>query len=237
MNALALQDCDVFYGKAQALHHVSIDVAAGEVVSLIGRNGAGKSTLLRVAKGLVEPSRGRVERGGEVALLLQNPGDYLIHDHAVDDAGAGGVLRAGLAGREDANPRDLSGGERQRLALAIVAAGRDTGRAAAAVCLDEPTRGMDRSARAALVTLLRELAERGTAVLVATHDAELAAMFAERVVMLGDGAVIADGPPHELLAGGWYFATETARILGGAGGALLPADGAALLRREQAVVA
>jgi len=89
---------------------------------------------------------------------------------------------------------------------------------------------MDRFARDALVALLRDLGARGLAVVVATHDAELAASFAERVVLLGDGAVIADAPPRELLASGWYFTTETARILGGAGGALLPADGAALLR-------
>ena len=107
----------------------------------MGRNGAGKSTLLRLAKGLAEPTRGRVERAGEVALLLQNPGDYLIHEHAVDDAGAEGVAAAGLAGREAANPRDLSGGERQRLALEVVLAGEPC----AAVLLDEPTRGMDRA--------------------------------------------------------------------------------------------
>ena len=87
----------------------------------MGRNGAGKSTLLRLAKGLLEPTRGRVERAGEVALLLQNPGDYLIHEHAVDEAGRGGRGRApGWPGASDANPRDLSGGERQRLALEVV---------------------------------------------------------------------------------------------------------------------
>jgi energy-coupling factor transport system ATP-binding protein len=94
---------------------------------------------------------------------------------------------------------------------------------------------MDRAAKAALVTRLRDLASRGAAILVATHDAEFAAGFAERVVLLADGRVIADGPPAEILAGGWYFATETARILGGAGGALTAQEGADLLRAPPAV--
>ena len=102
------------------LRDISLRLDPGERVALMGRNGAGKSTLLRIAKGLAEPTRGRVERAGEVALLLQTPGDYLVHGHAVEDAGVAGVAAAGLAGREDANPRDLSGGERQRLALEVV---------------------------------------------------------------------------------------------------------------------
>ena len=97
------------------------------------------------------------------------------------------------------------------------------------VCLDEPTRGMDRAHKETLAGVLGELAQGGCAVLVATHDAEFAATWAQRVVLMGDGLLVADGPAAELLGGGWYFATETARILGGAGGALLPEEGAALL--------
>ena len=94
----------------------------------------------------------------------------------------------------------------------------------------EPTRGMDREAKAALARELRRRAGEGQAVIVATHDPEFAAACAERAVLLADGREIADGPTAELLSGGWYFATETARILGGAGGALLPEEGAELLR-------
>ena len=159
-----------------------------------------------------------------MALLLQNPGDYLIHDHAVDDAGARGVVRAGLGGREDANPRDLSGGERQRLALEVVLAGAP----AAAVLLDEPTRGMDRLHQDELTARIGELAEGGAGVIVATHDTEFTAAFADRVVLLGPGVVIADGPPAEILGGGRHFSTQVARITDGA--ALLPEDGAAALR-------
>ncbi len=121
----------------------------------------------------------------------------------------------------------MSGGERQRLALELVLS---TGDPPVAVCLDEPTRGMDRGHGARLAARLRELAARGTAVLVATHDAEFAAAWAERAILLGDGRPVADAPIAEMLGGGWYFATQTARVLGGAGGALDPESGAALLR-------
>jgi energy-coupling factor transport system ATP-binding protein len=118
----------------------------------------------------------------------------------------------------------LSGGEKQRLALAIVLG--DGSDAPAVVCLDEPTRGMDRGAKQELATLLRDL---DAAVLVATHDPEFVAAFADRVVLLADGAPIADGATAEVLAGGTYFATETARILGGAGAALTPEQGIGLI--------
>ena len=96
----------------------------------------------------------------------------------------------------DADPRDLSGGERQRLALAIVLAGRDTGggELPGALLLDEPTRGMDRAARPSSQSSARELAERGAAVMIATHDVEFAATFADRVILLARGEVAADGP-------------------------------------------
>jgi energy-coupling factor transporter ATP-binding protein EcfA2 len=209
------------------LRGLDLRLRPGERVALMGRNGAGKSTLMRLAKGLDAPTRGRVERGGEAALLLQNPGDFLIHEHAVDDAGADGVLAAGLAGRERANPRDLSGGERQRLALEVVLAGGPY----AAVLLDEPTRGMDRARKDRLAGRIGELARAGAAVMVATHDTEFAASFAERVVLLGQGTVIGDGSPAEVLAGGRHFSTEVARVTGGA--ALLPEEGARLLAREE----
>jgi energy-coupling factor transport system ATP-binding protein len=208
------------------LRGIDLRLAPGERVSLMGRNGAGKSTLLRLVKGLAEPSRGRIERSGEVALLLQNPGDYLIHEHAVEEAGPAGLTGAGLSGRDEAHPRDLSGGERQRLALEVVLSGGPC----AAVLLDEPTRGMDRLHKAGLAERIGELAEGGAAVVVATHDTEFAATFADRVVLMGPGIVIADGAPAEVLSGGWHFSTDVARALRGA--ALTPDEGASLLRRD-----
>ncbi len=207
---------------------IDLTIGPGETVALMGRNGAGKSTLLRQLRGLIEPTRGTIERVGEVALLLQNPGDYLIHDHAREEAGEAALAAAGVPDRGGDSPRDLSGGERQRLALEIVLGGGPC----AAVCLDEPTRGMDRPRKDALALRLGALARAGTAVLVATHDTEFAAGLAERVVLMGKGDVIADGSTADVLAGGWHYSTDTARVLGANAGALTPAQGADVLARE-----
>ena len=181
--AAALETRDLWHeieDGPQVLRAVDLRLAPGERVALMGRNGAGKSTLLRHLKGLVEPTRGSVARAGEVALLMQNPNDYLIHEYASEEAGEEALARAGLAGRGGANPRDLSGGERQRLALEVVLSGPP----AAAVCLDEPTRGMDRARKEGLAARIAELAEAGAVVIVATHDTEFAATFATRVVLM-----------------------------------------------------
>jgi energy-coupling factor transporter ATP-binding protein EcfA2 len=209
------------------LRGVDLGLAPGERVALMGRNGAGKSTLLRLAAGLAEPTRGRIVRAGRVSLLLQHPGDYLVAERVAEELPAAALEAAGLGALADRHPRDLSGGERQRLALAIVLQGEPP----AAVLLDEPTRGMDRGHKEVLAERLRALAAAGAAVLVATHDAEFSAAWADRTVLLGDGAPVADASTAEVLGGGWYFATQTARILGGC--ALLPEEGAALLRAEQ----
>ena len=114
----------------------------------------------------------------------------------------------------DADPRDLSGGERQRLALAIALAGRMEGeQLPGLVALDEPTRGMDRARKAELVELIDGLARRGAAVVVATHDVEFAAAFSNGRSCSATASPIADGPTEEILSGGWYFATEVARVL------------------------
>ena len=221
-------------GGRAILRGVDLSLASGERAALMGRNGAGKSTLLRHLAGLQAPTRGRVEAAGRVALLLQNPGDYLLHERAGDEASAEALARVGLGELADRHPRDLAGGERQRLALAIVLDGDD---APCAVLLDEPTRGMDRAAKGELAGRLREIAAGGAAVLVATHDAEFAAALAQRVILLAEGRPIADAPASDVLSGGWHFATETARVLGGAGGALTPEQGAALLRARTGVEA
>lgn len=204
-------------GPRDVLRGIDLTIAPGERVALMGRNGAGKSTLLRSAAGLVEPASGRVV-AERMALLTQNPSDYLVRERVGDelpgDDGRDALRAVGLEHAIDADPRDLSGGERQRLALAIALAGRlDGDGVPGLVALDEPTRGMDRDRKDALISLLDCLTAGGAAVLIATHDVEFAAEFAARVVLLGDGVVIADGPSADILSGGWYFATEVARVL------------------------
>jgi energy-coupling factor transport system ATP-binding protein len=232
------------------LKGVELKINRGERVALMGRNGAGKSTLLWTAAGLHEPAAGKLTVDS-IALLTQNPGDYLVRERVGDELpgekGLNALRVVGLDGKIDADPRDLSGGERQRLALAIALAGRmEGGQLPGLVALDEPTRGMDRARKGDLVALIAQLAgvvdlaadgstksTRGAAVIVATHDVEFAAGFAERVVLLGDGVVIADGPTEEILSGGWYFATEVARILDLPGVVTAEQGAAALTGREE----
>jgi energy-coupling factor transport system ATP-binding protein len=219
-------------GPRDVLRGVDLTVAPGERVALMGRNGAGKSTLLRAAAGLIDSAAGRVA-AERMALLTQNPSDYLVRERVGDELpgepGLAALRAVGMEHALDADPRDLSGGERQRLALAITLAGRlDGDGVPGLVALDEPTRGMDRGRKDDLVALVERLATQGAAVVVATHDVEFAAEFAGRVVLLGDGVVIADGPSAEILSGGWYFATEVARVLD-VPGVVTPEQGAPLL--------
>jgi energy-coupling factor transporter ATP-binding protein EcfA2 len=239
--ALEVRDLWVELSRNDAPHDVlrGIDLAVnrGERVALMGRNGAGKSTLLKTAAGLIDPVRGKIEAPGGMALLTQNPSDYLVRERVGDELpGEGGLAALRVVGLEhavDADPRDLSGGERQRLALAIALAGRMEGEdLPGLVALDEPTRGMDRGRKEALVDLIGAIAGRGAGVVVATHDVEFASEFAERVVLLGAGVAIADGPAADVLSGGWYFATEVARVLD-LPGVVTPEQGAAALGERE----
>ncbi|MEU5664601.1 ABC transporter ATP-binding protein [Streptomyces longwoodensis] len=221
-------------GRVEALRRVDLAVAPGETVALMGRNGAGKSTLLGTLVGLVEPSAGTVRVGGavphrtpprelvrRVGLVPQEPRDLLYADTvaaecaAADrDAGAEpGTCRALVSGllpgiADDVHPRDLSEGQRLTLALAVVLAARPP-----LLLLDEPTRGLDYAAKARLVAVLRELASAGHAIVLATHDVELAAELAHRVVLLAEGEVIADGPTPEVVVSSPSYAPQVTKVL------------------------
>ncbi|MEU6490204.1 ATP-binding cassette domain-containing protein [Streptomyces sp. NPDC046984] len=232
--AAAVTSLAVHRGAVEALRRVDLTVTAGETVALMGRNGAGKSTLLSALVGLVEPARGAVRTGGvvphrtaprdlvrRVGLVPQEPRDLLYADTvgaecaAADrdaDAAPGSCralvteLLPGVT--DDAHPRDLSEGQRLALALAVVLTARPR-----LLLLDEPTRGLDYAAKARLVTVLRGLAAEGHAIVLATHDVELAAELAHRVVILAEGEVVADGPAAEVVVASPSFAPQVTKVL------------------------
>ncbi len=211
-------------GAPPALRHVRLALALGERVALLGGNGAGKTTLLRAAMGLAAVRGGRIEvhgrpvrgpadavRGG-AGLLFQEPGDQLLAPTVLEDAMIG-PLHAGVA-REEARRRAadalesvgmaalagraveaLSTGERKRAGLAGVLALRPS-----LLLLDEPTAGLDPAGELAVARLLGEVArDRGAALLAATHAVDVASLFADRAVVLGEGRVLADAPLRDVL--------------------------------------
>ncbi|MGH9012429.1 MAG: ATP-binding cassette domain-containing protein, partial [Acidimicrobiia bacterium] len=218
---LAGRDLHVEIGGREVLHGVSAEVRQGEVVALLGRNGAGKTTLLRALARLLEPARGSVAGPGTAAYVPQDPNALLFAPTVRrelaetlrlvgrrDDGSVDEWLDAlGLGAVADRHPRSLAGGERQRVAIAAVAVG-----GADVLLLDEPTRGMDAASRAALARAVRLHASGGGAVVLATHDVELAARCATRAVVLGDGDVVAEGAARSVLAGS-LFAPQVLRVL------------------------
>ena len=218
----AAKDLHVDIARRRVLHGVSIEIAAGDVIALLGRNGSGKTTLLRTLSNLISPTSGEITGKASVAYVPQDPGTLLfattVRDELAETLRLLGKPRnegaidcwlesLGLREVENRHPRGLSGGERQRVAIAAVAIG-----GAEILLLDEPTRGMDASSRGALELAVRSHAERGGAVVLATHDVELAARCATRVTVLGDGEIVADGDARHVLSGS-LFAPQVLRVL------------------------
>jgi energy-coupling factor transport system ATP-binding protein len=238
--AIQVQRVEAGYGESAVLRGVSFDLRAGETAVLMGRNGSGKTTLLKSIVGLVKLRRGQVLADGEpvagrsvasvcrrIGYLPQDPNALLFadtvedelritlrnHGLPADDAAIASLLeRLGLAGMRRAYPRDLSGGERQRVALAAIAVTRPR-----ALLLDEPTRGLDYAAKDALAALLRAWRDEGMAVLVVSHDVEMAALIADRVMIMSQGEIIADGDPRRVMADSPLFAPQVARVFPGRG--------------------
>lgn len=207
-------------GRPPVLAGIDLELRRGEVVALLGRNGSGKTTLLRALADLAGPVAGTVERRCRVALVPQDPSSLLFSPTVRGEvattarlvgSAAGSIDdwldRLGLTALAERHPRSLSAGERQRVAVAAVAVG-----GAPVLVLDEPTRGIDAASRAALEDAVTAHAESGGAVVVATHDVELAARCATRAVVLGGGEVVADGPARTVLSGS-LFAPQVLRVL------------------------
>ena len=228
----------VRYGDTIAVREVDLDLRPGEVTALMGRNGSGKSSLLWTLQGAGRRDAGTVAVPGDagrvdphdlapedarrhVGLVPQSPADLLYLTSVADECdqadresgAAAGSTRALLdrlvTGIPDGmHPRDLSEGQRLALVLAVqLVAMPDV------VLLDEPTRGLDEHAKTHLAQVVTEQARDGRAVVLSTHDVEFVATVADRVVVLGEGEVVADGPATEVLAASPAFAPQVAKVL------------------------
>lgn len=231
---LELENVALHYGAKVALKNVSLAISPGEIVAIMGRNGAGKSTLLSSIAGLRKLERGLVRVCGldpqllkgkdliaKIGFVPQEASDLLYaqsveeelrhsdHDNGVT-LGTTSRLLARLLPDIDVHvhPRDLSEGERLCLVLAIVLANNPP-----LLILDEPTRGLDYRAKDRLITAIRECRDLKSAVIVASHDVELIAEIATRVVVLADGEIVADGPAGEILTSSPAFAPQVAKVL------------------------
>jgi energy-coupling factor transport system ATP-binding protein len=227
------------YGGTLALRDVSLVVRQGEFLALMGRNGSGKSTLIKHIIGLLRPDRGSVRVAGEdiagkdvqeiardVGYVPQNPNALLFaetvyeellttlrnHRMAAGDAPiAPDVLlaRLGLSSEMSSYPRDLSAGQRERVALAAVLVTRPP-----IILLDEPTRGLDYLQKQTLMEQLKQWQDEGATIIVVSHDVELVAGYAERVILMAEGEIAVDGPTEQVLGGALAFAPQMTRLFG-----------------------
>jgi iron complex transport system ATP-binding protein len=217
MTLLQLDNLTVRRGLCPVVDRVSLTVAEGEFVGLIGPNGAGKTSLLRAALGLL-PFEGRSSlaampagaRARAAAFLPQGreiAWPVMVADlvalgrgpHVPGPADMAAVERAlqrmGLDGYRDRAATALSGGEQARVLIARALA-QDT----ALLLADEPVAGLDPEAQLRSMQVFRDLASEGRAVVASIHDLGLAALFCTRLVLMSKGALVADGPPREVLS-------------------------------------
>jgi energy-coupling factor transport system ATP-binding protein len=237
---LQARNVAVTYGDVVAVRGVDLSLAAGEVTALMGRNGSGKSSLLWALQGSGKRASGLVQVEGKdpmalsaraarglVGLVPQTASDLLYLDTVAEELAQADHESAGTASStatssgarelldrlspgvpDDINPRDLSEGQRLSLVLAI-----QLRAAPPVVLLDEPTRGLDYSAKRALIRVIDGLAAEGRTVVVSTHDVEFVAAAADRVVVMAQGEIVSDGSAVDVLAASPSFAPQVAKIL------------------------
>ncbi len=231
---LEIKKLVVEYEKKVAVKGIDLEVSQGEVVAIMGRNGAGKSSLLGSAVGITPIKSGQVLLDGKpapelkgkslislVGFVPQEATDLLYGESVLQEcafADRDSQVAPGTTYKilnqllpdisEIAHPRDLSEGQRLCLVLAIVLAA-----APKLLILDEPTRGLDYSAKLRLIKILRSMANEGRSVILATHDVELVAEVATRVVFMAEGEKIADGSTLDILTSSPAFAPQISKIL------------------------
>ncbi|MFJ9941945.1 ABC transporter ATP-binding protein [Streptomyces erythrochromogenes] len=238
---LTARGVTVTYHGVPAVREIDLDLRGGEITALMGRNGSGKSSLLWALQGsgprkagtvAVAPADGgtkpadpkklsAAEARRLVGLVPQTPTDLLYLesvkqelDQADTESGAAGERARAILDRlapgipDTTHPRDLSEGQKLALVLAIQLAA-----APRVLLLDEPTRGLDYRAKSELVRIVDDLAAEGRAVVISTHDVEFVARAADRVVVMAEGDLVADGPTTEVIVASPVFAPQTAKIL------------------------
>jgi len=226
----------VRYGDVVAVAGVDLDVNAGEVLALMGRNGSGKTSLMWALQGSgprqggsvalepdgLDPARAEAnDARSRVGLVPQSPGDLLYLSTVVAECDladresqqASGTSRSILDRiipgiPDETHPRDLSEGQRLALALAVQLCPRPP-----VTMLDEPTRGLDEGAKHRFAGVINDLAGQGRAVVIATHDVEFVARVADRVVVLADGEIVADGPTADVVVASPVFAPQVAKVM------------------------
>jgi ABC-2 type transport system ATP-binding protein len=204
------------YGSVRALHGVDFRVRAGQVVALLGPNGAGKTTAVKLLLGLMQPNSGRARvfggdptnpenrmRTGAMLQVGRVPETLRVHEH-IDlfssyyqkpMAKAEVLAAVGLEKLSDRKFGDLSGGQKQRVLFALAICGDPD-----LLFLDEPTVGLDVEARRMLWDEIRKMVARGKTVLLTTHYLQEADALADRVAVINQGEIIAEGSPTEIKA-------------------------------------
>lgn len=219
---LSIEDVTISLDRRKVVEGASLTLHEGELMALIGRNGSGKTTLLRSIVGFVDDVRGRISTDGNIGYVPQQSStlffketlreelQFTAHKRGVSIDPHSLLDEVNLGWAIDRHPSTLSIGERQRAAIAVVLAGDPS-----ILLLDEPTRGMDPWHKRQLAEVLRRVQSRGVGILMATHDIELAAEIAQSVVMLGDGGIVASGPPESVLTDSLTYSTQVNKIFGG----------------------
>ncbi len=220
-----------------ALRNINLKIGESEFTTIMGRNASGKTTLAKHFNRLLVPTKGRIRVSGldtreatvaelarKVGFVFQNPNDHLLADTVYDEIaftlknlgfsrGEIELRTAEILERFQLNeyknhyPRSLSGGEKQRVALASVLATKPK-----VLILDEPTRGMDYRLKSELMRFLNEYRAEGNTVILVTHDVEIVAEYADRVILLSEGRVIVDGEKHQVLSQALLFSPQINRL-------------------------
>lgn len=219
---------------SKTLKNINFDLGKGEIMAVMGENGAGKSTLFKIMAGIIEDYKGKIildeknlkkfninERIKKIGYLSQNPNDYFGRETVFDEVSytlknineydedkvINTLKDLDLVHLKDRNPRDLSGGEKQRTAIACtLIANPDI------LILDEPTRGMDSVAKENLGKIIKSLIRKGKSIIIVTHDADFVGDYADTVMLMFNGEIVAKGKATDILCDSLYYSPQISKV-------------------------